>query len=218
MIGHSAEESTSFAALIKPDGSKRQMNFRFAALTTLALVTSFSAPVHADPREDLLQAIGKCRAVTDDKARLACYDAAAPHVRDVLNVPPPVLSAPPTPEEQKSWFGFNLDNLFGLSAPSQQTTPQQFGADRTPQAQQAAPQEVDSISAGVTEYSFTFDKKFIVFLDNGQVWRQVQGDTALAHFHNQAADNKVTIERGVMGSYNLTINDSEATFKVTRLK
>ena len=198
------------------------MNFRIPAVTTLALVTVFSAPVHADPREDLLQAMGKCASVTDDKARLACYDAAAPHLRDVLNTPPGTLSTAPTPEEQKSWFGFNLDSLFGSSAPASQTMPQQFGAERTPQVQQKAaeqaPHEVDSISAGVTEYSFTFDKKFIVFLDNGQVWRQLQGDTALAHFNHQPTDNKVTIERGFMGSYNLTINDGEETFKVTRLK
>lgn len=198
------------------------MNFRLAAVTTLAFVTLFSSALYADPREDLLQAIGKCSSVTDDKARLACYDAAAPHVRDVLNTPPSTLSTAPTQDEQKSWFGFNLDNLFGASAPATQTTPQQFGAERTPQVQQKeadqAPQEVDSITAGVTEYSFTFDKKFIVFLDNGQVWRQLQGDTSMAHFKHQAADNKVTIERGFMGSYNLSINDGEDRFKVTRLK
>jgi hypothetical protein len=198
------------------------MNFRPAAVTTLALVTLFSVPVHADPREDLLQAIGKCTTVTDDKARLACYDAAAPHLHDVLNAPPAAMTTAPTPEEEKSWFGFNLDSLFGASAPASQTTPQQFGADRTPQVQQKEAEqtthEVDSISAGVTEYSFTFDKKFIIFLDNGQVWRQLQGDTAMAHFKHQPTDNKVTIERGFMGSYNLAINDGEETFKVTRLK
>lgn len=197
------------------------MNFRIPAVTTVALITFLSGPVHADPREDLLQAIGKCTTLTDDKARLACYDAAAPHLHDVLNVPPAAMSTPPTSEEQKSWFGFNLGSLFGSSSPASQTTPQQFGAERTPQTQQKVEQaqkEVDSISAGVTEYSFTFDKKFIVFLDNGQVWRQLQADTALAHFHHLATDNRVTIERGVMGSYNLTINDSEETFKVTRLK
>ncbi len=199
------------------------MNFRVAAVTSLAFVTLFSGAVHADPREDLLEAITKCSAIADDKARLGCFDAAAPHVREVLNVPPPVLSAPPTKEEEKSWFGFNLDGLFG-SAPAVQTTPQQFGAETTPQVQQKVEQsraeetEVDSISAGVTEYSYTLDKKFIVFLDNGQVWRQTPGDVSEAHFHRVAADNKVTIERGIIGSYNLSINDGNQTFKVTRVK
>ncbi len=196
------------------------MNFRAATVTTLGFLALFSGAVRADPREDVLDAMGKCAAVTDNTARLDCYDAAAPRLRDVLNVPPPVLSTPPTKDQEKSWFGFNLDGLFG--GPAQvQTTPQQFGSEKTPEVQQkveSAQQEVDRITAGVTEYSFTLDKKFIVFLDNGQVWRQLQGDTGEAHFHRTASDNTVTIERGILGSYSLTINDSNSTFKVTRVK
>ena len=196
------------------------MNLRATAVTTAGFLTLFSGAVHADPREDLLQAINKCAAVSDDKARLACYDAAAPHLRDVVSAPPQTMSTPPTKEEEKSWFGFDLGGLFGGSAPSQ-TTPQQFGSETTAPVKEkveAAEQEVDSISAGVTEYSFTFDKKFIVFLDNGQVWRQMQGDSDEAHFSRVPTDNKVTIERGLMGSYNLSINDSKHIYKVTRVK
>jgi hypothetical protein len=195
------------------------MNFRVAAVTSLAFVTLFSGAVHADSREDLLDAIAKCSSIADDKTRLGCFDAAAPHVREVLNVPPPVLSGPPTKEEEKSWFGFNLDGLFS-SGPAAQTTPQQFGAETTPQVEQKmerSSQEVDSISAGVTDYSFTYDKKFIVFLDNGQVWREA-GDPDIAHFRHVPTDNKVTIERGLLGSYNMSINDGNQTFKVTRVK
>jgi hypothetical protein len=196
------------------------MNFRAAAVTTLGFLTFFSGPVHADPREDLLQAISKCTSITDDTARLSCYDAAAPHLHDVLNVPPPTLSTPPTKEQEKSWFGFNLDNLFGAGE-KQQTTPQQFGAETTPQVEKKvenAQQEIDSISARVTDYSYTMDRKFVVFLDNGQVWRQLQGDSGLAHFHRVPADNTVVIDRGLIGSYNLMINGSNQTFKVTRVK
>ena len=196
------------------------MNLRVTAVMTLGFLAAGFAPALADPREDVLEAMGKCAAITDDKGRLSCYDALAPHLRDVLNVPPPTLSAPPTPEEQKSWFGFNLDGLFGSNDTSQ-TTQQQFGSERTEATQQkvqAAEESLDSISAGVTEYSYTLDKKFIVFLDNGQVWRQLQGDDEVARFSRVPTDNKVTIDRGLMGSYNLKINDSEKTFKVTRVK
>jgi hypothetical protein len=196
------------------------MNFRAAAVTTMGFLTFFSGAVHADPREDLLQAMSKCTSITDDKARLSCYDAAAPRVHDVLNVPPPALSTPPTKEEEKSWFGFNLDGLFG-SSEKEQTTPQQFGAETTPQVEKKvenAEQQVDSINAGVTDYSYTIDQKFVVFLDNGQIWRQLQGDSDVAHFHRVPTDNTVTIDRGLIGSYNLTINGSDRTFKVTRLK
>jgi hypothetical protein len=150
----------------------------------------------------------------------------APRLRDALGTPPEALSHPPTKEEQQSWFGFNWGSVFGTS-PDKQTTPKQFGSDQlpapaapvTPEAGAPPPPEVvDSISGTLTDYSFTPFGRFIVFLDNGQVWRQIQADTETAHFSRSAGDNTVTIERGAIGSYNLRINDSKKIFKVTRVK
>jgi hypothetical protein len=196
------------------------MNLRL--LGSVAVVFVWASQAFAASRDDVLEAFGKCAAVSDDKARLACYDALAPHAKEALATPPTALSAdrPPTKEEQESWFGFDLSGLFG-SSPAQQTSPQQFGSDQLPETharEQGIKQEVDSITAGVTEYSYTPFGKFVVFLDNGQVWRQVQGDADRATFHKIAKDNKVTITRGLIGSYNLMINGSEKVFKADRVK
>jgi hypothetical protein len=206
---------------ITPEGAEQLMNLRIVAVT-FALTLAAGRTLAAAPDEDLLEALGKCAAIADDHARLVCYDAMAPHVHQALAAPPAALpnNRQPTAEEQKSWFGFNLSDLFG-SGPAEQTTPQQFGADQMPATHEKVEQaekEIDSISAGVTEFAFTPNKKFIVFLDNGQVWRQLQGDADEAHFHRTAADNKVMIERGLLGSYNLHINDSSKTYKVERVK
>ena len=107
------------------------MNLRTAAVTTVSFLALFSTVALAGPRDDVLEAMGKCAALTDNKARLDCYDAVAPRLRDALNQPPDTLSHPPTKEEQQSWFGFNLGSLFGTS-PEKQTTPQQFGSDQIP--------------------------------------------------------------------------------------
>jgi hypothetical protein len=201
------------------------MNFRFWALA-FGCATAFPALAAPPPPplapQDVLEAIGRCSAISDNTARLTCYDALAPRVKDALAAPPQALpgNRPPSAEEERSWFGFDLANLFGAS-PSQQTTPQQFGSDRLPSVhaqEQTAAAEVDSITTGVTEVSFTPFGRFILFLDNGQVWRQIEGDTDRATFKKPAKDNKVTIGRGLIGSYNLTINDSARTFKVTRVK
>lgn len=202
------------------------MKIRTAAVTTVGLLAILSGTALAGPRDDVLAAMGKCAALTDDKERLACYDGLAPRLRDALNVPPPALDHPPTKEEQQSWFGFNLGNWFGNSTPpTAQTTPEQFGADKVPapppvagSSESAAPQppqEIDSITATVTDYSFNPFGKFIVFLDNGQVWREIDPDPA--HF-DKGGTNTVTIERGMLGSYNLHINDGNKTYKVTRVK
>ena len=170
----------------------------------------------------MLDGLQKCSGIGDDKARLACYDALVHPAQAALARPPEPQETdhPPTVAEQKSWFGFDLSGLFG-SSPSQQTTPQKFGSDNLPsthQKEEAAATELDSISAGVTEYAFTPFGKFIVFLDNGQVWRQVEGDTDRAFFHKSPKDNKVTISRGLIGSYNLTLNDANKVYKVDRVK
>jgi len=72
------------------------MNLRTAAVTTVSFLALFSTVALAGPRDDVLEAMGKCAALTDDKARLNCYDAVAPHLRDALNAPPETLSHPPT--------------------------------------------------------------------------------------------------------------------------
>ena len=84
--------------------------------------------------------------------------------------------------------------------------------------EEAAQTELESISAGVSDYAYTPLGKFIVFLDNGQVWRQIPGDADRAMFRKTAKDNAVTISRGFVGSYNMTINGSAKVFKVTRVK
>jgi hypothetical protein len=176
----------------------------------------------AGSRDDVVEAMGKCLSIADDKARLSCYDALAGQVREALGTPPAALpnNRPPTEGEQKSWFGFNLSSLFG-SSPEQQSTPQQFGSDKladTRTQEETEAKTVDSISAGVTDYALTPFGKFIVFLDNGQVWRQEEGDADHATFHRNPKDNTVTIERGFLGSYNLKLNDSNRIYKVTRVK
>ncbi|HEY3778791.1 MAG TPA: hypothetical protein VGL35_12105 [Rhizomicrobium sp.] len=197
------------------------MKIRPAVIALLACSCPFPA-IAAPAAQDVLEAVGHCAAQADDRSRLACYDALAPRVKDALAAPPAALpgNRQPTAEEARSWFGFDLGNLFG-AAPEQQTTPAQFGSDRLPEMhtkEDVAAVAVDSITAGVSEVAYTAFGKFIVFLDNGQVWRQIEGDADHAVFRKPANVNKVTIDRGLIGSYNLKINDSDRTYKVTRVK
>lgn len=68
--------------------------------------------------------------------------------------------------------------------------------------------------------SYTFDKLgwFTVTLQNGQVWRQVNGDTTVAHWRKPAGTYRVRISEGFLGSYNLQVVDNPGLFKVRRVQ
>jgi hypothetical protein len=198
------------------------MNLRNVSGASAVILLICCGTAQAGARDDVLEAMGKCAAITADKDRLACYDALTPRAKDALAAPPEKLASQPTPDQQKSWFGFDMGDLFGGGTGATQTTPQQFGSESTPtvQAQEETVEKVQiqSISAGLTDYSFTPFGKFIIFLDNGQIWRQQEGDADKAHFLSNPKDNKVLLTRGAFGSYNLQINDSHHQYKVTRVK
>lgn len=172
---------------------------------------------HAQPSDALLRGLRNCASLTDAAERLSCYDRLAPQFQ------PPARAAaapPPTKEEKESWFGLN--NLFGGGEEKPQTKPEQFGEERvekTPdQIQEAKKEEIDSITAKLSDYATNAYGKFIVFLDNGQVWAQLQADSGKAHFAKNPKEVTVTIERAFMGSYSMTISDNVKLFKVRRLK
>ncbi len=191
----------------------------------------------------LLHSLAGCAGLNDSAARLACYDRLAPQVKAALAAPaaptaataalaaspaaptapaaPAVASAqPPAAKDQSSWFGFDMSDLFGnSSSPEKQTTPTQFGADQLASAHPKAPgHEIDSISARVSEYAMNPVGKFIVFLDNGQVWHELPSESANVHFRRAAQANTVMIERGLFGSYILHLNGDLRGYKVQRIK
>lgn len=190
------------------------MNFR-ATLAIVAILAFAAGPSAAKEPEDTFKELAKCAVIPDAPARLSCYDALMPRVRAALATAPEQLSA----EDQSTLFGLDFSGLFGRGGSA--TTPEQFGADtiRRPEPEGGGGlRPIDSITAGVTDYSRTPLGKFIVFLDNGQVWRQQDSDNEIADFRRNPADNKVTISKGAIGSYNLTLNGSSRIFRVKRVK
>ena len=203
------------------------MNAR-TVMAASAILAFCCSPALAGARDDALNAVAKCASLTDDHARLACYDAAAAEVKSAIASP--AESQPPTAEEQKSWFG--LPNLFGGSnGHAPQTTPKEFGNESLPPpppppppapgqpAPPPPPQIIDSITAGVTDYAFNPYGKVTVFLDNGQIWKQIEGDDENPLFaFKKSKSNTVTISRGLLGSYNMQVNGKAVIYKMRRLK
>ncbi len=220
---------------------------RFGILLS-ATIAVLSASAGAASNEALAFAIGQCSAEPDAKARLACYDglatklktgiplAAAPAGTAVPSVaqapasPPPVAqsqppavpsqvaSAPPPQAQRGTWY--DPTSWFGKDAPQRASNnPADFGGEqvRKPATEQASDAPLEEISAHVASVSFNPYGRFTVTLDNGQVWRQIQADTGVARFRRKGGDS-VTISRGMLGSYNLTLAGTVQLFKVTRVQ
>jgi hypothetical protein len=198
---------------------------RIAATAFFALLP-FAA--QADPRQDLVDGMAKCATVNDGVARLACYDALTPQVKAAQSETPVVATAPPAAgpppvADNRPWY--DPGRIFGVS-PREQTTPQQFGGENLapppPAPGQVAaaepPPALDSITAAVADYSFNPYDKFLVVLDNGQIWQQLESDSGIKAPFHKGEKNTVTISRGFIGSYNLVVNDDSIAYKVRRLK
>jgi hypothetical protein len=187
------------------------MHVRLTILTAAVFGLSAVPAAAAEP-EATFQELQKCSGVQEPAQRLACYDSLMPRVRAALAAGPGDLSR----DDQTTLFGLNLD-IFGSS---QARTPEQFGANDLParpdSSVQGSARPIESITANVTEFATTPTGKFIVFLDNGQVWRQQQSDTGNARF--KSSGNVVTISYGMLGSYTLQLNGSNKVFKVNRVK
>lgn len=192
------------------------MNLRLTlAAATIACLTL--APTYAAEPVDTYTELAKCSGVADSTQRLACYDALAPRIRAALANGAAELSR----EDQTTLFGLNLSGIFGSS---EATTPQQFGASDlpAPPPREGTPgasiQPINSITAKLTDFALTPTGKFIVFLDNGQVWRQQDSDAATAHFRHTPGDNTVVIEKGSLGSFQLSLNGGNKLYRVNRVK
>jgi len=74
-----------------------------------------------------------------------------------------------------------------------------------------------NIASRMVSYSFDRYGHFIATLANGQVWREVEGDSSTAHWHKPASGYLVNITGGALGSYNFAIKGNPVKYKVRRV-
>ncbi len=201
---------------------------RFRILAAGMILSLVPTALQAAPRDDILEALAKCANMSDDATRHLCFDQLVPQLKSVMSTAQAVQEeAKPwnsaVTEDGKSWFGFDVGDIFS-STPTGQTTVQQFGGESisapsdTPASQEPSqPADIDSISAKVMQYWVDPQGYFIVRLDNSQVWSQLGGDDSFAHF-DAAGRNGVVISRGFLRSYNLRLNGGGQYYKVKRIK
>jgi hypothetical protein len=162
---------------------------RLAASPPAGMVT----PADTVLRDGVVGEAFRCNALADDRQWLDCYYAAAAPARGRLGLTPLPVQSPRVAAAQP---GNSASQPFGLRV-------------RQP--------EVNNVMSRMKSYSFDGYGIFVVTLENGQVWRQISGDTVLARWNLPASRYAVRITRGVLGSFNLQVKDSPGLFKVRRV-
>jgi hypothetical protein len=159
-------------------------------------------------RAEVMSGVLRCYQVPEDRQWLDCYYGAAQPVRARLGLSPSQQALAPNiqdPADRRAVGRFGPDGV----------AEDQFGLGATSRAKG---RDADHVVARMTSYGFSTFKIFTVSLSNGQVWRQLSGDTTYAHWNKSAASYTVTISHGAFGSFKLQVNDIPAVFKVERVK
>jgi hypothetical protein len=99
----------------------------------------------------------------------------------------------------------------GLATPPAKT--ESFGKPPPPPRD-----EVTQISATVLELAKTARGRAVFILDNGQTWRQIDGDDTDVREPLRGTTMKVKIAAALLNSYSLTIEGRNGLIKVRRLK
>ncbi len=179
----------------------------FSAACVLAV---FAAPALGQPAlpnpqsPEVIQKVYACSTVTDDTARLACFDAAVGALKSAETTGQfAAVDAAGVRQLEREAFGFSLPSLPRLTLPS-------FGRGDGPAA--AAAQESTAELALTISRRGSLDGRPSFVMSNGQIWVLVgTDDNRLAR-----AGAAVTIQRGAVGSYLMKVPAGGAAVRVRR--
>jgi hypothetical protein len=178
------------------------------AATALALLSS---PAFADIRDDVLSGMQRCQLIPDDRTWLDCTYGAQQPMRAKLGLPP----AP----------DFQLRLVPPAAGPQQHFVPS-AASPATDSASRPAPlsrrkASFFQILTGTAQplaisplASISYDTRgaFLVTLQNGQVWHQIDPDFSTKPRFKLGA--KATVTPGAMGSYNFKTDQESRMYKV----
>ena len=177
--------------------------------TIASLLVVIAGATEAMAQDTLPAQLTACLQITGVLQRLACYDRVAHAVGPVpasRSVPAqrPVAQMPPANA---------VPPVAYAAPPIAAAPPTGLGSERLPRT--APVKRAQELIAGVASISYDARGRFTVTLDNGQIWRQLEGDTAVLQ---GTRNSTVRISRGALGSYDLNVIGRNATYRVLRLQ
>ena len=190
----------------------------FAALLGLM----FSSSAFAQSGEEAVAGVLACQAVKGSTARSRCFEAALPALSEAF--PEAVALAAERAKAARLAAAEQEKNEFGLferdrEIASNEYEKEAFGSNDLPASALAdEDDEVKSVEGVAVEVGKNNRGKWFVILENGQVWRQIDGDKSTPYIPRNAERLPVVIKKGLMGSYFIKVGNAKAAFKAERIK
>ncbi|MHA6286980.1 hypothetical protein [Maricaulis sp. CAU 1757] len=181
------------------------------AMTVLAGAASGPALAQAD-------AVERCRQMPDAASQIACLEAALTAPADTRAVPaaPAAPRAPAMPEAPAAPAAAEADDggnfITGLDAGR--------ALARLRRGEEGRQDREDArISVAVASFREIPYRRLEVTLDNGQVWRQMQGDNQrVAGRLRRGQAYTADVWEGALGNFRLRINEIERIVQVERVR
>ena len=144
-----------------------------------------------------------CVELSEDAARLACYDAAVGRLK-VAEESGELVTVTRADVEQvkKESFGFSMPTLPKLVMPK-------FGSDDAADIEEMV-LEVERVSFGDNSGG-----GLTIYMKNGQVWQQVDDVSVL--YSRKLEITEATIKTAALGSYKMTLNKGKS-FRARRIQ
>lgn len=199
-------------------------------LAAMAVGAQDASPAGARSVEPIFE----CRSITDDRERLACYDAAVGAVAGQATGEVFVVDRARLEAVERDSFGLSVPSLpdlpslfsregeLGLEAnapaPAAPASPSRAAAAPTqPEARVVERDdegEIDRIELVISDVSLVGYETVVMEMTNGQVWRITRGSDRLVR-RTQAGDI-AEIRRAAAGSYLLRVNGDGRAWRAQR--
>jgi len=194
--------------------SRTTFFFLVAGFTNLAFADACIQIVDDGERLACFDATRACATIQSSSERLACFDSAyadadsANSRVEVRDAPVEVLAKPDASAVHSSQARIS-DNDRKPEPAEISASPEEFA--KTKQKTRGEPEDI--LEATIVEVTKNALKIDFLWLDNGHVWRENEDN----HVRFKVGQ-KVRIEEGILGSFNLTTEGSKRAVKVKRVR
>jgi len=189
------------------------VRYRFIVPVVISAIAAVTSQAQADTRDDILAAMQRCGVIHDNKVWLDCAYGAIQPMRAQLGLQPaPEYQQRLVPPAQTAIVA----PMPPAAAPARVTTRPVVRKKHGffDNLVNAPPVTV----AKMASYRYEKNGAFVVALDNGEQWRQVDTTGGSVSWNKAPASYTVTVTEGAFGSHSLRTSDSPNTYKVELVK